>query len=75
FCRRLLRPGPAPPTAPAAARARGGRLDQNDSAFRDLGLQLVPQTRLCDKEGFFISDAGFEHCKNADTVCAWKKIG
>ncbi|MCQ9178169.1 hypothetical protein KMT30_03765 [Streptomyces sp. IBSBF 2953] len=50
-------------------------LDQNESAFRDLGLQLVPQMRLLDKDGFFISDPGFEHCKNADTVCAWKKIG
>ncbi|MGW3141073.1 hypothetical protein [Streptomyces sp. NPDC001139] len=27
------------------------------------------------KDGFFISDPGFEHCKNADTVCAWKKVG
>ncbi|MEU1161258.1 hypothetical protein ABZ372_10960, partial [Streptomyces sp. NPDC005921] len=49
--------------------------DQNEGAFRDLGIQFVPQMRLLDKDGFFISDPGFEHCKNADTVCAWKKVG
>jgi hypothetical protein len=49
--------------------------DQNTGAFRDLGIKFVPQMRLLDKDGFFISNPGFEHCKNADTVCAWKKIG
>ncbi|MFF9085149.1 hypothetical protein ACF1BE_01735 [Streptomyces sp. NPDC014991] len=50
-------------------------LDQNEGAFRDLGIKFVPQMRLLDKDGFLISDPGFEHCKNADTVCGWKKIG
>ncbi|ROP56041.1 hypothetical protein [Streptomyces sp. PanSC9] len=49
--------------------------DQNTGAFRDLGIKFVPQMRLLDKDGFFIGDPGFEHCKNADTVCAWKKVG
>ncbi|MFE9770459.1 hypothetical protein ACFYOV_01985 [Streptomyces sp. NPDC005931] len=49
--------------------------DQNEGAFRDLGIKFVPQMRLLDKDGFFISNPGFEHCKNADTVCAWKKVG
>ncbi|MFF8407549.1 hypothetical protein ACF06P_38685 [Streptomyces sp. NPDC015684] len=49
--------------------------DQNTGAFRDLGIKFVPQMRLLDKDGFFIGDPGFGHCKNADTVCAWKKAG
>ncbi|MGW2827609.1 hypothetical protein [Streptomyces sp. NPDC001286] len=49
--------------------------DQNTGAFRNLGINFVPQMRLLDKDGFFISNPGFEHCKNADTVCAWKKVG
>lgn len=40
--------------------------DQNEGAFRDLGIQFVPQMRLLDKDGSFISDPGFEHCKNAN---------
>ncbi|MFC9683919.1 hypothetical protein [Streptomyces sp. NPDC056948] len=49
--------------------------DQNEGAFRDVGIKFVPQMRLLDEDGYFISNPGFEHCKNADTVCAWKKIG
>ncbi|MGW7257832.1 hypothetical protein [Streptomyces sp. NPDC054834] len=49
--------------------------EQNEAAFRDLGIKFVPQMRLLDEDGFFISDPGFEHCKDADTVCAWKKVG
>ncbi|MFE5190493.1 hypothetical protein [Streptomyces sp. NPDC056628] len=49
--------------------------DQNEGAFLDFGIKFVPQTRLLDKDGFFISDPGFEPCKIADTVCAWKNVG
>jgi hypothetical protein len=49
--------------------------DQNTGAFRDLGIQFVFQMRLLDRDGFFISNPGCEHCKNADMVCPWKKVG
>ncbi|MFI1533437.1 hypothetical protein [Streptomyces anandii] len=49
-------------------------MDRNTGACRNLGVDFVPRMRLLDKGGF-ISDPGFERCKNAGRVCVWKKVG
>ncbi|MDQ0945598.1 hypothetical protein [Streptomyces sp. V1I1] len=45
---------------------------QNRKAFSKLNPTLW---RLLDNDGFFVSNPGFEHCANADTTCAWRKVG
>jgi hypothetical protein len=45
---------------------------QNTEAFKNLNPALW---RLLDDDGFFVRTPGFEHCANANTTCAWKKVG
>ncbi|WP_406301129.1 hypothetical protein OHA61_00430 [Streptomyces sp. NBC_00885] len=45
---------------------------QNRKAFNKLNPAIW---RLLDNDGFFVSNPGFEHCANADTTCAWRKVG
>lgn len=45
---------------------------QNEGAFKKLQPSVW---RLLDGDGFFVSNPGFEHCANATTTCAWRKIG
>ncbi|HET6356502.1 hypothetical protein [Streptomyces sp.] len=45
---------------------------QNRKAFNKLNPAVW---RLLDNDGFFVSNPGFEHCANADTTCAWRKVG
>ncbi|WP_049714186.1 hypothetical protein [Streptomyces caatingaensis] len=44
---------------------------QNRQAFRKLNPTIW---RLLDNDGFIVSNPGFEHCANADTTCAWRKV-
>ncbi|RSS07644.1 hypothetical protein EF917_04270 [Streptomyces sp. WAC00469] len=45
---------------------------QNTGACKNLN---PAPWRLLDDDGFFVRTPGFEHCANANTTCAWKKIG
>ncbi|MFF4506905.1 hypothetical protein [Streptomyces sp. NPDC001401] len=45
---------------------------QNETAFKKLQPTVW---RLLDDDGFFVSNPGFEHCANANTTCAWRKVG
>ncbi|MER7050125.1 hypothetical protein [Streptomyces jumonjinensis] len=45
---------------------------QNSEAFKNLNPATL---RLLDSDGFFVSNPGFEHCANANTTCAWRKVG
>ncbi|MGY6025405.1 hypothetical protein [Streptomyces spinosirectus] len=45
---------------------------QNETAFKKLQPTVW---RLLDNDGFFVSNPGFEHCANANTTCAWSKVG
>ncbi|MBO0514792.1 hypothetical protein [Streptomyces beijiangensis] len=47
-------------------------LAQNTGAFHELP---APSWRMLDNDPFYVSNPGFEHCTNANTTCAWKKIG
>lgn len=44
---------------------------QNSGAFHKYP---APAWRLLDKDGFFLSNPGFEHCTGAETTCAWRKV-
>ncbi len=44
---------------------------QNSGAFNKYP---APSWCLLDKDGFFLSNPGFEHCTSAATTCAWRKV-
>ncbi|WP_329028100.1 hypothetical protein [Streptomyces sp. NBC_00690] len=44
---------------------------QNSGAFKQYP---APAWRLLDKDEFFVSNPGFEHCTSAATTCAWRKV-
>ncbi|MCX4586313.1 hypothetical protein OOK40_25475 [Streptomyces sp. NBC_01481] len=44
---------------------------QNSGAFHEFP---APSWRLLDDDGVFVSNPGFKHCANADTVCTWRKV-
>ncbi|MFG7942610.1 hypothetical protein [Streptomyces cacaoi] len=46
--------------------------EQNSGAFHKFP---APEWRMLDNDAVYISNPGFEHCLNADTTCAWRKVG
>lgn len=46
--------------------------DQNSGAFHKFP---APAWRMLDKDAFYLSNPGFEHCTTTSSTCAWKKIG